>query len=535
MTDTAAPAAPLRRSLYLIVILAGTGIVLGRVLAVDSVDMLNVYSGRLKGFDDEKKKKRESLVAAGSSGEQLEADMRDFEARYRRERIDSLMRPFLSGNDRSRWCTIRALVEPDMWVYEEVQANGEPSQRWVPYAIDKVIQEPGWDTIDMVKHDREGRGGLGANEGHLYSSKPPLLPTVMAGEYWVLFNLFGWELGEHPYLVGRIILVTFNVLPLLVSFVLLAHLAERFGTTDWGRLFVVTAGVFGTLLTTFAVVLNNHLLGAVSAMIALAAAIPICFDGERRWHYFVLAGLFGAFTAANEMPALSFLGLLGLVLLWRAPVRTMLLFTPAALVVAAGFFGSNWIAHGSLVPAYATKNAPPEENWYDYSFTLQRGKKTVVKESYWKDPSPVDRGVDSRPMYVFHALVGHHGVFSLTPIWLLTAAGLGMWLVRPGDVRLRWLAALIAAASLVCFAFYLLVVTEMNYGGQASGFRWMFWFAPLWLVGMLPAADWMARHWWTRGLALALLCMSCLSAAYPTWNPWTQPWVYHALESYGLF
>ena len=35
-------------------------------------------------------------------------------------------------------------------------------------AIDRVIQVPLWDTIDMVKHD-----------GHLYSSKPPLFPTLL--------------------------------------------------------------------------------------------------------------------------------------------------------------------------------------------------------------------------------------------------------------------------------------------------------------------------------------------------------------------
>ena len=49
-----------------------------------------------------------------------------------------------------------------------------------PYAIDKVIQQPNWDTIDMVKHD-----------GHLYSSKPPLLPTLMAAVYWLIYRLTG--------------------------------------------------------------------------------------------------------------------------------------------------------------------------------------------------------------------------------------------------------------------------------------------------------------------------------------------------------
>ena len=29
------------------------------------------------------------------------------------------------------------------------------------------------------------------DEGHLYSSKPPLLATLMAGEYWVIHKLTG--------------------------------------------------------------------------------------------------------------------------------------------------------------------------------------------------------------------------------------------------------------------------------------------------------------------------------------------------------
>ena len=38
-------------------------------------------------------------------------------------------------------------------------------------------------------------------------------------------------------------------------------------------------------------------------MIAIYAAVRIWFDGERRMRYFVAAGLFAAFTAANELPA----------------------------------------------------------------------------------------------------------------------------------------------------------------------------------------------------------------------------------------
>ena len=70
-------------------------------------------------------------------------------------------------------------------------------------------------------------------------------------------------------------LFTVNILPLMLMYFLLARLAERFGTTDWGRIFVMAAATLGTLLTTFAVVLNNHIVAAVSAAIALYAFVRI--------------------------------------------------------------------------------------------------------------------------------------------------------------------------------------------------------------------------------------------------------------------
>ena len=174
-----------------------------------------------------------------------------------------------------------------------------------PYAIDRVIQQPNWDTIDMVKHD-----------GHLYSSKPPLMATLMAGVYWPIYRLSGATLGTHPYEIGRAMLVLFNLVPMLVYFVLLASLVERFGTTDWGRMFVMAAACFGTFLTTFAVVINNHLPAAVCAAVAVYAAVRIWFDGERRLRYFVVAGLFGGLMATEEFPAAALLAAIALVLVW---------------------------------------------------------------------------------------------------------------------------------------------------------------------------------------------------------------------------
>ena len=109
-------------------IVVGAAGISGRILAVDAVD-----SSRLEGY----------LYGIGRP---------DWQKKL----------PFLSANDRSRWITIRSLVE-----------HGT-------YEIDEIIKEPNWDSIDVVKHDEQGRAAPEPGQGHFYSSKPPLLSTQIA-------------------------------------------------------------------------------------------------------------------------------------------------------------------------------------------------------------------------------------------------------------------------------------------------------------------------------------------------------------------
>jgi len=508
-----ATTAQLRRNVYWILIAASAAVMIGRILAVDAVDKRGEEKVLIDLMRKDLAEKREVLKKQGLSPEQIAEQMRAPEESWKK-RLE-VRRPFLSANDRSRWCTVRALVEPEMRV------------EGFPYAIDKVVT-PLWDTIDKVKHD-----------GHLYSSKPPLLATLMAGPYWVIHRLTGATLATHPYAIGRFMLILVNVLPLVVCLWLLSRLVERLGTTDWGRIFVMAAAAFGTFLTTFAVVINNHAIASVSCLVAVYAGVRIWFDAERRWHYFAMAGLFAAFAAANELPALSLFAALTAALLWKAPRQTLVAYVPAAAVVVAAFFATNWIAHGSLRPPYAHRNvSDPSDNWYAFSYTRPGEKREIL--SYWHpekraDMSTIDRGEPSGAVYALHTLVGHHGIFSLTPVWILSLVGLAQWLVMPGDRRLRELAVLIGAVSLASLVFYIGVVGERdrNYGGMTSGFRWVFWLAPLWLLAMTPAVDVLAKHALARSLALAMLALSALSASYPTWNPWTQPWLYDLFNWLG--
>jgi hypothetical protein len=87
--------------------------------------------------------------------------------------------------------------------------------------------------------------------------------------------------------------------------------------------------------------------------------------------------------------------------------------------------------------------------------------------------------------------------------------------------------------SATVFAFYLTRTQSYNYGGNTSGPRWLFWLIPLWLLAVPTAADRLAGTTPGRLLAACLLGASCLSAFYPAWNPWRNPWILQLLEFNG--
>jgi hypothetical protein len=490
--------------------------------------------------------------------------------------------PFLSANDRSRWATIRALGDDGTYVLDKIifDSSGNRAR--------------GWHTIDLVKH----RGPDGRE--HYYSSKPTLLTTLLAGEYWLLKRLTGATLYDQPHYVARLMLILSNVLPLAAALAILARLIDRFGTTDWGRLLAVTAACFGTFMTTFAVTLNNHLPAAISLVVALAVCVPIFCDDCRATWRFAAAALGLGFLAANELPALALLVFAGVGLAWKSLPQTLTAFVPTALLVAAAAVGTNLVAHGDWKTPYAHRSHGPVlatlpdelavplnagavpaefftelrknnvnvsdravteqrirgDRWLVWDpatgseFVLQRTPEGAPKAeiqirrhddwydyegSYWQKQNlrGIDRGEELPLRYAVHVLVGHHGLFSLTPLWFLSAVGCAMWL-RRGNLGQRTVAIATALVTLVVLAFYLTrPQIDRNYGGITCCLRWLLWLTPLWLLTLLPAADWLGTSRSGRGLAIALLIVSIFSAAYGAANPWSHPWIFEYWTSLG--
>jgi hypothetical protein len=414
---------------------------------------------------------------------------------------------------------------------------------------------------------------------------------LLAGEYWLLKKFFHWSITDDRFLVMRSILFTVNWLPFVIFLVLLARLADDLGVTDWGRIFVVASGCFATLMIPFATTLNNHTVAASSAMFALYAALrlrtttkgiqrgskiedrgsspgrgqpidpsqPVILDPPTYASLhsildfqssilhprssFLLAGFFAGFTACSELPATSFLVSLFFIMFWLDRKRALTLYLPAAALPIAFFFLTNYWAIGQLKPAYGEFGGP----WYEY------------EGSHWLNkPGEVRHGIDfayqyeNKAAYAFHLLLGHHGLFSLTPIFLLGLVGGVATLVAmargrasgvsydPGntnaktgtltrpDRRNNLIAALTMTLLVVVVGFY--IINTGNYGGWTAGPRWLMWLTPFLLLSMQPAVDWLAPRRWGRIMAYLLLAISVISASYPAWNPWRHPWLYNWME-----
>jgi hypothetical protein len=304
--------------------------------------------------------------------------------------------PLQSANDRSRWATVWSLVERGT------------------YRIDEIRQRPGWDTIDRVLHEEPADAG-GAPEKHFYSSKPPVLSTLVAGLYWIVRHTLGWTLDEDLLATTRLLLVFVNLLPMTLALAVLALLIDAYAVSDFTRYFLVIAAATATLLQPFLVVLNNHTPAAVCCVFTLAAVLPILEQRLARGWLYAAAGFWAACTCCLELPAALFGVGIFLLLANRDYRRTLVWFVPAALVPLAVFFVTNYAATGGWKPFY-----------------LYYGTEKYVYvhdgiPSYWMFPRGIDRAKDNALTYLLHCLVGHHGIFSLTPLYVLTLVG---WVSR---------------------------------------------------------------------------------------------------------
>lgn len=503
---TSSDTAQLRRTVYWMIGTIAVAVAIAKVVGVENVvepSRFNAPSAESYGPDPDRAR---------------QLNMRD----WPEERPEPS--PMFGSNDRSRWATIRALVEDGTYVIgQRDKPNAESG-----YKDTGRIFEPGFTSVDKVM-DRD--------TGNFYSSKPPLLPTLLAGEYWILHNLLGWSMDEDRWWVVCVMLLTVNVLPFGLFLVCLARLLEEYGKSDFGRIFVFAVASFATFQLTFVQTLNNHSPAIWAVMFSLYFVLPKpSQSADPGVSSLFLSGFFAALAVTFELPVAALMVGLFVPLLMTRPKAALVGFLPGMLIPIIAHFICTYLALGRLTPMYSEFGGP----MYNYP------------GSHWaKAGTPAATGIDfidePKTVYLFHLLFGHHGWFSLTPVWLAALFGLlalswksgAEWaklVTGAGKTKWPWnlttLASLTLVVSVVVFAFY--TKQTNNYGGNTSGPRWLFWLMPLWLFALLPTADWLGRTAVGRSILLILLAVSVVSVFYPAWNPWRSPIIMVWMQGQGL-
>lgn len=396
-----------------------------------------------------------------------------------------------SANDRSRWCTVWSLAERGT------------------YVIDEIRQVDGWDSIDIVRH-----------EGHFYSTKPPLFPTMVAGVYWTGKYVFGWNLLKETDFTTDCILILVNLIPMAIGLILLASIAESYSKSFLARVMIVVTASFATLLTPFLIALNNHTIAASALMISLWSLQRIVNKENAPGYCYAMCGFFAAFTCCNELPAALF-GIISFVVVARADLRkTLVAYVPAALVPLVAFFVTTSIATGGWKPFYMYYGTEK----YVYTFE--------GVPSYWCTPKSFDKGVDSPLVYFLHCTIGHHGIFSLSPIYLLMLMcwlSVSYWLKS----RLNILIGVGILMTLAVVTFYMTRTSNYNYGGNSVALRWTIWLTPFWLISLIPIYNRLCQSIRGTLVIVLLLALSSFSAWYPYDSPWKSPWLYHVMHDAG--
>jgi hypothetical protein len=392
-----------------------------------------------------------------------------------------------------------------------------------------------------------------------FSSKPPLLPTLIAAILYPARRISGIPLDaaieiprwpernfqkEIPGQPGKFtfetetnrppfkfpiyvyyfkpILILVNVLPFTLFLILFARYLDRAASNDFTYFFSLLAAAFGTYLFAFNQTLNNHTVAASCCAFASLALLNLYDHASApRARDAALAGFFAALCAANEIPAAAFALLVFLLVLIRSPRLALAAFLPAALIPLIAFLATQFLAFGQFKLAY--------EEFGTRSYNYEG--------SYWNTPLEMDffnKQPEPWPLYLFHMTFGHHGIFSLTPLTLFALAGAASLAARgsPGQKRIAWLALVLTALML---AFYTWNPKARNYGGSTQGLRWLFWLIPLWLFCLPPAIAPAQSRRALRLLAYAALGVSVLSVGFALRHPWSHPWLTDLLERLRLY
>lgn len=302
-----------------------------------------------------------------------------------------------------------------------------------------------------------------------YSSKPPVFSWLASWDikFWQLV------LGQNMAAAAKLAPVNIFYYLLLVGFVIFPYLLGLVAASKilnilkinryrWLMLIVLAlASLWFVYLFRF----TNHV--AAAGLLLLAAYFIFKYKlVSTKPVYIVWAGLIISLAVVFE-----------LALLWLWFLVSLYFFIKERNVAIHFILGSLplfilhlWLTYsisGQLLPFYFVSE------FYNYS------------GSYWLSPQGIDALTHNKFLYAFNLLVGSHGLWFYSPIYIFSILGLVKgW--RNDNTKITVLFTMLLFLGFILFY----VFGTNNYGGAAYGWRWSIVLTPvlwLWLVFYLQS------------------------------------------------
>ncbi|MCB9231136.1 MAG: hypothetical protein H6581_05720 [Bacteroidia bacterium] len=373
--------------------------------------------------------------------------------------IFTFTRNRLTTNPRSRIITVERLVDAGTWVH----SNGTDSSRFEP-SIDAV----------MVEENR-------------FSSKPPNYPLLMFLEAKPLAWLTGWNFFDKQVFFVHYLVLLNQVLPYLLMLWMALVFARQFTRDNFTLSWLMLCLSLGILPFGYAVTITNHTPAAVLYFLAFFLSYQILHgEAQKSWKHYAVLGLILGYAGSIELPGLVFGGIFGVQLLLKNP-RLALLTAACGLLPFVIQSVILYQISGSIKPFY-----------------LQSGV-YYYEGSYWLHPESHDLTHEPKLIYAFHVLLGHHGLFSMSPVLVLGLLGGIFWKNRYNLPHARFFGLLLGGMALLVIYF---VFRTYNYGGWCIGMRWFIHFMPILMFMGLPVIEKLGKSHWGKGLLGLLLLIS---------------------------
>lgn len=342
---------------------------------------------------------------------------------------------------------------------------------------------------------------------HYMSSKPPVLSTLAAGVYYGYQKLTGEKIRTHEGNVVRVVSLFTGGLAHLVFLIFFYRLCWLLMERELAIMVSMAAASFAYLGVAYATHINNHSIAAALGVAGLYYACRIRNGhAPRAWHW-PLAGLILGLLPTIDLSSLAITAAIGLYLLSHDWKKTLLWFAPALLPGAVLHLALTYEISGSFEIFYLNSDL----------------KK--FKGFHFRNAGGIDGLREPKHIYAWNVLLGHHGLFSMTPL-----LAFGLWELGRSLWRRRWLPeSLVALAAIGAFLTFFIYRTR-NYGGWSVGMRWLVPIMPLLLLyfGLWVDRLRVTRMLWT--LVLAAFLVSCFHVQdgltspfqFSVWHNWLE-------------